>query len=175
MRSTSEQNTDSRFVENNELVFSVRSAVKHLGTHLSSIHILTPDFEREDDSEGRRLGESEPFTVEEGETRVGQVPSWINVDLHDLVAVGESARPSGTSPSSPFVYVQHNWDSFHPIDQSENVNLSDEAAIYRWKKEHLPTFNSIAIELTMGRNERGLGEAYYSAVRAGHLNLLRSD
>ena len=81
--------------------------------------------------------------------------------------------------ASKRLYLHHNWDTFAPIlapdshiagehtpkdRKSAQTSLSSwsEKKMNAWKSKVVPTFNSIAIESTMG-SDTGMADAYYYA------------
>jgi hypothetical protein len=150
-------NTASRFEDNNELLFSLRSAQAHLREHLGVMHILTPDFADDQWTPG-----STRFTAEDGQQRSGQLPQWLNISTPGVVT-GDAAQAVSLAPGTKLA-VHHNWQSFTPLAASAQVvtRSSGADALVAWKNTHLPTFNSIAIEMMMAFQPSISEHFYYS-------------
>lgn len=105
-----------RYVEHNELLYSMRSALTSLGNEtMQKLHILASAYRQPNGSAG---------------VMTGQVPTWLE---KDKALTGESA-----------IVLHHDADYFKPI-QSPGTNLSSEDT-KEWREAVLPTFNSLAIE-----------------------------
>lgn len=105
-----------RYVEHNELLYSMRSALTSLGNDtMQRMHILASAYRHSNDSV---------------ETMTGQVPTWLE---KDKALTGEST-----------VVLHHDADYFKPIE-SPGTNLSSEET-QEWREAVLPTFNSLAVE-----------------------------
>lgn len=187
---------DERFRESDELRFSMRSAIKHLGKSgkLGVMHVISPDYPaprpaREDQEEVMQAAEflhagagtdqeketekakaeaefesglkrtefkfpselsddefSDHFVSKEGEkVRLGQIPSWLNTSV-EQVAIGDSA--SATAVDSPYrVRFHHDWNIFEANSVSRST--AEPYSNLRWKRETLPTFNSMSVELQL--------------------------
>lgn len=133
------QNTDSRFRDNGELLFSLRSAQMYLGDHLGTMHVLSTDFWEGGKPEGESLvllpqpetssieartaafsrkelteQRSDRFLVEGEWERLGQVPQWLDVD-HESVVIGQAAVDfTESSFQEPPSLILHHGESACP-------------------------------------------------------------
>lgn len=197
--------TDERFRETDELRYSMRSAVKHLGrNNLGTLHVISPDYaaprelqdpaksrdlealiseemnrRRIDRSAGGRLevraplAESENveckfpselslnetsdhFTSREnGKLRLGQVPSWLDTSKKDSVFAGDrSMLPNSFGNHQDVkVRVHHDWNIFNHnflLPPNRDLTVEESEEILKWKREVLPTFNSMSVEAMIG-------------------------
>lgn len=136
------QNSDNRFRDLNELQFSVRSARQSLKHHLGTHHIVSTDFWRgEEPSKGVQ---DDHF----GHHR-GQIPQWLNINS-PLVALADS-----NSSELPAIRLHHDSQVFVPFNKDIDAS--------QWRRQRLPTFNSMAAEAIMGINMPGLSQTYFLA------------
>jgi hypothetical protein len=105
-----------RYVEHNELLYSMRSALTSLGSEtMQKLHILASAYSHTNGSV---------------DVMTGQVPAWLE---KDKALTGQSA-----------VVLHHDADYFKPM-QTPGTNLSS-VEIQNWREAVLPTFNSLAVE-----------------------------
>ncbi|KAI4784980.1 hypothetical protein E4T52_00029 [Aureobasidium sp. EXF-3400] len=105
-----------RYVEHNELLYSMRSALTSLGSGvMQKLHILASAYNHTNGSV---------------DVMTGQVPAWLE---KDKALTGKSA-----------VVLHHDADYFKPM-QTPGTNLSS-VEIQKWREAVLPTFNSLAVE-----------------------------
>lgn len=175
-------NIDSRFRENDELRYSLRSAKAALGDYLRTSHIVSADYwpsglpddlasgntseqteERTVEKEG--VGQSDIFHVENGLMKYGQVPQWIDLQ-HPGVRVGDEARIVDEDASAPAVRIHHDWSIYSRLQnvvpetgEAPDPLTPDEAV--KWKLSVLPTFNSGAKEASMGLNVTDLSDVFF--------------
>ncbi|UZJ55218.1 hypothetical protein CBS101457_004538 [Exobasidium rhododendri] len=140
------QNEDKRFRDQNELLYSLRSAKTSLKDNLGTLHIVSTDFWDRKNSAMKGVQDR----VFNG--RRGQVPQWLNMSSED-VAFGDDKLKSGTAVA---FRLHHDWETFTPFKKTEED-------IDYWKMERLPSFNSIAAEAVLGLNVPGLAETSFLA------------
>jgi hypothetical protein len=105
-----------RYVEHNELLYSMRSALTSLGTDaMQRLHILASAYRHPNGSE---------------DIMTGQIPTWIE----------KEKALSGKSS----IVVHHDANYFKPM-QSPGTNLTS-LETQDWREDVLPTFNSLAVE-----------------------------
>jgi hypothetical protein len=105
-----------RYVEHNELLYSMRSALTSLGSEtMQKLHILASAYSHTNGSV---------------DVMTGQVPAWLQ---KDKTLTGKSA-----------VVLHHDADYFKPM-QTPGTNLSS-VETQNWREAVLPTFNSLAVE-----------------------------
>jgi len=135
------QNTDNRFREQNELLYSLRSAKESLQENLGTLHVISTDYWENE------LNEIKGKQDRLFEGRRGQLPSWLNISSN-LVAFGN--QPSGSEQEAR-IRFHHDWETFAPMVKTrENID--------EWKMKRLPSFNSIAAESVLGVNLPSLAE-----------------
>lgn len=175
-------NIDSRFRENDELRYSLRSAKAALGDYLRTSHIVSADYWPSglpDDLasgkisghpakltvEDEKVGQSDVFHIENGLMRHGQVPQWIDLH-HPSVRVGDEARVIDQEAPAPALRIHHDWSIYSRLrnivpETGEAPDLSTPAEAIEWKLGVLPTFNSGAKEASMGRSVTDLSDAFF--------------
>ncbi|EPQ30698.1 uncharacterized protein PFL1_01599 [Pseudozyma flocculosa PF-1] len=162
-------NDENRFRDHHELKYSMRSAAAHLRT-LGDIHVSSPDYalaEGEDEARSDKSITSDLFRGEDGVLRPGQIPDWLaSSSTNPFVLTGSSAERTDVAASmraETTVHFHHDWTTFRP-----NWALTPEAAVQSeqrrrqqvlYKRESLPTFNSMAIEAMLG-GEPNLSEHF---------------
>lgn len=176
--------SDSRFRENDELRYSLRSAKAALGGFLRTSHLVSADYwpsglpdglssgnishhsELWTTAEDDEFGRSDVFHIETGLIRFGQVPQWLDLD-HPSVRVGDEARTIDEEEGpTPFLRVHHDWSIYSQLqnidaDLQAVVVASDERGTLAYKLGAVPTFNSGAKEAAMGLNVTDLGETFF--------------
>jgi hypothetical protein len=132
------QNTDQRYREQNELLYSLRSSRMNL-EGLGTMHVVATDYWN--DGSKQMNGIQDRFF----DGRRGQVPSWLDMSSKD-VAYGNDTRIE-----TPALRLHHDWETFVPlVDAQEDIE--------KWKERRLPSFNSMAAEAVLGVNLPGLAE-----------------
>lgn len=162
-RETQDQDVNHRRVKNSAAGrLEVRAPIQDL-----------PPFKFPSDTELASNESSDFFrSKENGKFRMGQLPIWLD-SLHPDVAVGERARlrnsVSSTQVEEFRVRVHHDWDVFtynfllNPDREMTKEEEEEEMKeVSKWKKEVLPTFNSMAVESMMG-DLTGLSEDFVSS------------
>ena len=132
------QNTDQRYREQNELLYSLRSSRMNL-EGLGTLHVVATDYW----NDGSKLVDGMQDRHFDG--RRGQVPSWLEMNSKD-VAYGDETRDD-----TPALRLHHDWETFAPLVDA-NVDIET------WKEQRLPSFNSMAAEAVLGVNILGLAE-----------------
>ncbi|KAI4853322.1 hypothetical protein E4T44_00912 [Aureobasidium sp. EXF-8845] len=113
-----------RYVEHNELLYSMRSALTSLGTDtMQRLHILASAYRHPNRTE---------------DVMTGQIPTWIE----------KEKALSGKSS----IVVHHDADYFKPM-QSSGINLTS-LETQDWREDVLPTFNSLAVEAQIQNIDR---------------------
>lgn len=173
--------TAARFRSSDELRYSLRSARAALGSFLRTSHIISTDFwpsgVPDDKSSGNKADDTLPafvtvtestqsdtFHVETGLVRYGQVPQWL--DLEDpSVKVGDEARRIDEQGPAPDLRMHHDWSTYTMLkkiaDETEAMSQPNEEELLEWKLRVLPTFNSMAMEASLGLNVTDLNDAFF--------------
>ncbi|KZP14786.1 hypothetical protein FIBSPDRAFT_959374 [Athelia psychrophila] len=139
------------FRDHNELVHSLRSVISSVGkAQIDGMHMLTTDlpFSAFEGAPEELGGIAEMA----GDSRLGQVPTWLNLDL------AGGGDEEGLCMNGPGVSVHHHWALFKQragsVGPSANGDEAWETAREKeadeWRDSVLPTFNSIGIETQMG-------------------------
>jgi hypothetical protein len=132
------QNTDNRFREHNELLYSLRSAKESLQGDLGTLHVISTDYW---DNEMNEIKGKQDRLFD---GRRGQLPLWLNVSS-ELVAFGNQESTEAR------IRFHHDWETFTPMVKTrENID--------QWRMKRLPSFNSIAAEAVLGVNLPTLSE-----------------
>ncbi|TXT04980.1 hypothetical protein VHUM_03800 [Vanrija humicola] len=131
---------EHHFREQNELVYSMRSVLAALGGHIKTIHLIVYDYAFNVTQDLSLLPES---TVELlSRWRVAQTPTWLDF-----------SRLDPSSPSHPFRYATHS-EIFHlPTIERDAMTMEAGEKEWReaeWRKNALPTYNSMSIESRIG-------------------------
>lgn len=108
-------------------------------------------------------GQSDAFHVEAGLLRYGQIPQWLNVE-HSDVRLGDRARV--VEDEAPAFRMHHDWNLFSNLQNVDHStqrlpNDIDQAALLQYKLDVLPTFNSGAMEASLGAGVTDLAEAFF--------------
>ncbi|KAF3769366.1 hypothetical protein M406DRAFT_75846 [Cryphonectria parasitica EP155] len=179
----SESDTAARFRDNDELRYSLRSATAGLGGYLRTIHLMSTDFwpsglpsYQEHTEQLQRLseginvtantvlhGQSDAFHIENGMVRYGQIPQWLHVD-HPDVRLGDRARV--IEDEAPAFRMHHDWNLFSELrnvdpDTQELPDDLSQREMLQYKLDILPTFNSGAMEASLGTSVTDLAEAFF--------------
>lgn len=133
------QNDDNRFREQNELLYSLRSAKESLQNHLRTMHVISTDYW--DNGLNHENGVQDRIF----EGRRGQLPYWLNT-TSESVAFGNQSKKE-----TPQIRLHHDWETFAPMVETTE-------SLPQWKMRRLPSFNSIAAEAVLGVNLPDLGE-----------------
>lgn len=173
--------TAARFRSSDELRYSLRSARAALGSFLRTSHIISTDFwpsgVPDDESSGNTAEDTLPafvtvtedtqsdaFHVETGLVRYGQVPQWLDLE-HPNVKVGDQARRVDANGPAPDLRMHHDWSTYTMLrkiaDETEAMSQPDEEELLAWKLRVLPTFNSMAMEASLGLNVTDLSDAFF--------------
>lgn len=176
-----DSSTAARFRSSDELRYSLRSARAALGGFLRTSHIISTDFwpsgVPNDESSGNTSHhtlpafvavtqdtQSDAFHVETGLVRYGQVPQWLDLE-HDRVRVGDRARQISAASPAPDLRMHHDWNTYTMLqniaDEAEAMSQPTEEELLAWKLRVLPTFNSMAMEASLGLNVTDLSDAFF--------------
>lgn len=97
------QNDDNRFREQNELLYSLRSAKESLQNHLRTMHVISTDYW----DNGLKRDDGVQDRIFQG--RRGQLPYWLDTNS-DLVPFGNQS-----SKQIPEIRLHHDWETFVPM------------------------------------------------------------
>lgn len=171
-----------RFREIDELRYAVRSAVQNL-KDLSTVHVLTPSFSPPRPYDEPMLVDSPAapdtweaprhkhtsFLAEDGRVQWGQVPQWLNEKQRELRVTGQPtfADDKATGSQTPRMRIHHDWSIWTPnwLFNASTASSSDAGwtltRLAAWRREVLPTFNSVAMESNLGHEGMlDLGETF---------------
>lgn len=176
---------ESRFRENDELRYSLRSAKAALGDHLRTSHLVSADYwpsglpgdlpsgkfpggSVRPTVESPLVGQSDVFHIETGLARYGQVPQWLDLK-HAGVRTGDGARTVDPGAPAPALRLHHDWSIYSKLQNAVPRNrpespysaLTSTEQQLQWKLSVLPTFNSGAKEAVMGLEVTDLNEAFF--------------
>lgn len=173
--------TAARFRSSDELRYSLRSARAALGSFLRTSHVISTDFWPSGVPNDKSSGsthqdtlpafvtvtedtQSDAFHVETGLIRYGQVPQWLDLEHHS-VRVGDKARQINATGPAPDLRMHHDWNTYTMLkkiaDETEAMSQPNEEELLAWKLRVLPTFNSMAMEASLGLNVTDLSDAFF--------------
>lgn len=109
-------------------------------------------------------GQTDAFHVETGLVRYGQVPQWLDL-ANPEVRVGDEARTIDMDRQAPELRMHHDWSTYSQLKnlsaETELLVQPSEEELLAWKLRVLPTFNSMAMEASLGVNVTDLNDAFF--------------